>query len=131
MDITLTTPALIFPTVSLLMVAYTNRFNALSGRIRSLGREYRQEPDRQLAAQISILHKRVALIRSMQACGLFSLFACVLCILTLIMGQQLAAKIIFAASLLMLMISLALSLKEVLISVKALDMELTELVKKD
>lgn len=127
MDITLTTPALIFPTVSLLMVAYTNRFNALGARIRSLGKQYKDEPDHQLGKQIKILHNRVALIRNMQACGLTSLFCCVLCIFTLILGLQLISKIAFASSLFMLLISLALSFREVLISVTALDMELTDL----
>ncbi len=128
MDITLTTPALIFPTVSLLMVAYTNRFNALGARIRSLGKEYREKPDEHLVAQIKILRKRVALIRNMQACGLISLFTCVLCIFTLISGLMVVSKLTFAFSLVMMLISLTISLKEVLISVTALDLELNTML---
>ena len=129
MDITLTTPALIFPTVSLLMVAYTNRFNALGARIRNLGEQYRNKQDDQLKAQIDILRKRVVLIRNMQACGLSSLFFCLLCIFTLIVDQQLVSELTCAFSLLLMMTSLTISLREVLISVRALDMELNSLNK--
>ncbi|MCI5146381.1 MAG: DUF2721 domain-containing protein, partial [Candidatus Electrothrix sp. AR3] len=44
MDITLTSPALLFPAISLLLVAYTNRFKTISERIRSLHALYTTEP---------------------------------------------------------------------------------------
>jgi len=66
MEITLTTPALLFPAVSLLLVAYTNRFLALGSRIRSLHTQFKSTPDDLLEGQIIILRKRVVLIRNMQ-----------------------------------------------------------------
>ena len=78
MQISLTTPALLFPAVSLLLVAYTNRFLALGSRIRTLHAQYKSTPDNILSSQIIILKKRVVLIRNMQFLGVASLFLCVL-----------------------------------------------------
>jgi hypothetical protein len=96
MEITLTTPALLFPAVSLLLVAYTNRFLSLGSRIRSLHDKYKTNPDEVLSGQIVILKKRVVLIRNMQACGVGSLFLCVLCMFLLFGGKLFLGKIIFA-----------------------------------
>jgi len=80
MDITLTTPALVFPAVTFLLIAYTNRFLALGARIRNLHDRYRVNPDDVLLAQIEIMRRRVLLIRNMQACGVAAFsavwFAC-------------------------------------------------------
>jgi len=127
MEITLTTPAILFPAVSLLLVAYTNRFLALGGRIRNLNSIYKTNPDKILISQIENLRKRVYLIKNMQAFGVSSLFCCVFCMLLLFAQKIIIAKILFAASLILMMISLALSLREITISVKALDIELNNL----
>lgn len=127
MDITLTTPALLFPAISLLLVAYSNRFLAIGSRIRSLHSLYKAEKDILLAGQIKNLRKRVLLIRNMQALGVASLFCCVFCMFTLFAGKILLGKIIFGVSLLLLMGSLALSFQEILISVKALNLELSKM----
>ena len=129
MDITLTTPALLFPAISLLLVAYTNRFNTLGARIRSLHTLYKENPDRIIAGQIETLRKRVILIRNMQAFGVASLFSCVLCLFVLFAGKIMAGKIIFGTSLILMMISLAISFREIMISVNALSMELEGLEK--
>ncbi|MBU0482643.1 MAG: DUF2721 domain-containing protein [Proteobacteria bacterium] len=129
MDITLTTPALLFPAISLLLVAYTNRFNTLGGRIRTLHSQYRVHPDQIIAGQISSLRRRVILIRNMQAFGVASLFACVLCLFVLFAGKILAGKIIFACSLVLMMLSLLISFREILLSVQALDLELQDMQK--
>ena len=124
MDITLTTPALLFPAISLLLVAYTNRFNTIGGRIRSLHALYKENPDRIIAGQIETLRKRVILIRNMQAFGVASLFCCVLCLFVLFAGKIIAGKVIFGTSLILMMISLLISFREILISVNALNIEL-------
>lgn len=129
MEITLTTPALLFPAISLLLVAYTNRFNAISSRIRALHSQYKENPDEILAGQIGSLRKRVMLIRNMQGMGVASLFLCVVCMFTLFAGKILLGKIIFGISLLLMLVSLAHSLQEIFISVHALDIELRELQK--
>jgi len=129
MDITLTTPALLFPAISLLLVAYTNRFNTIGGRIRSLHALYKENPDDILSGQIESLRKRVYLIRNMQAFGVASLFFCVVCLFVLFAGKIFVGKIIFSFSLILMMISLGLSFREILLSVNALNLELSDMQK--
>jgi hypothetical protein len=129
MDLTLTTPALLFPAISLLLLAYTNRFLTLASLIRELHRSYKNNPEEIIIAQISNLRYRMELIRNMQICGVLSFFGCVLCMLTLFTGLILISKIIFGASLVLLMLSLALSLREVQVSVHALNYRLSDLEK--
>jgi len=127
MDLTLSTPALLFPAISLLLLAYTNRFLTLANLIRELHRSYKTNPEDIIIAQLSNLRYRVKLIRNMQIFGVSSFFCCVLCMLVLFAGQILAGKVIFGLSLLLLMISLAISLREVQISVDALNYRLSDL----
>jgi hypothetical protein len=129
MDLTLSTPALLFPAISLLLLSYTNRFLTLSNLIRELHRSYKTNPEDIIIAQLSNLRFRVKLIRNMQIFGVSSFFCCVLCMLVLFAGQILAGKVIFGLSLLLLMISLAISLREVQISVDALNYRLSDLEK--
>ena len=129
MEITLTTPALLFPAISLLLVAYTNRFVALGARIRTLHSIYKEEPDEMLARQIENLKRRLILIRNMQGCGVSSLFSCVVCMFALFGGFILAGKIIFGLSLVLMMASLGLSLREITISIDALNLELSDMQK--
>ena len=127
MEITLTTPALLFPAISLLMVAYTNRFNTIGARIRKLHSKYKDNKDDILVGQIESLRKRVHLIRNMQAFGVASLFSCVLCLFVIFAGKLLLGKILFCLSLILMMISLGLSFREILISVQALNLELSSM----
>ncbi|OVE75859.1 hypothetical protein BVX97_03370 [bacterium E08(2017)] len=129
MEITLTTPALLFPAISLLLVAYTNRFNTIAGRIRALHTQYKDNPDDIIVGQIESLKKRVLIIRNMQAFGVASLFSCVLCLFVLFSGQLLIGKAIFSFSLVCMMISLGLSFREILLSVQALNLELSDMKK--
>ncbi|MCX5869043.1 MAG: DUF2721 domain-containing protein [Deltaproteobacteria bacterium] len=124
MDITFTTPALLFPAVTFLLIAYTNRFLALGSRIRNLHDRYQKNPDAILFSQIKSLRRRVILIRNMQACGVAGLFCCVVCMLLLFLGWQFAGKILFAISLFLLLASLGISFREILLSVEALNLEL-------
>lgn len=127
MELTLTTPALLFPTISLLLLAYTNRFLAIANLIRGLHKEYRASHDETIMAQIRNLRTRVVLIRNMQALGILSLFLCVLCMFLLFGGWLVAGKIVFGLSLILLMVSLALSFGEIQISVRALKLQLSNL----
>ncbi|MBW2641653.1 MAG: DUF2721 domain-containing protein [Deltaproteobacteria bacterium] len=131
MEITLTTPALLFPAISLLLVAYTNRFNTIGGRIRTLHSQYKENPDDVLIGQIESLRKRVYIIKNMQAFGVASLFLCVLCLFVLFAGNVFIGKIIFSFSLMFMMISLGLSFREILLSVHALNIELSDMQKKN
>lgn len=129
MDLTLTSPALLFPAISLMLVAYTARFRTISERIRILHAQYSQTPTDIIVGQIRTLRKRVYLIRNMQACGVVSFFLCVLCLFTLFAGNLFFSKLIFVTSLVLMMISLIFSFWEVLLSVHALELQLSDIEK--
>jgi hypothetical protein len=125
MDISLTTPALLFPALSLLLLAYTNRFLGLSTVIRNLHADYRRAPDPNLLGQIDNLRYRVVLIRDMQIVGAASILGCVICMLVLFFGLNELGKVIFIISLILLVISLAISIRELQMSVGALELHLS------
>ena len=127
MTIDLTTPALLFSTISLLLLAYTNRFLALAAVIRALHCEYQKTPDPIAAAQITNLRKRVNLIRDMQTLGVASLLSCTVCMAMLFAGMVIVGKIIFAISLLLMVGSLTISLIEIRMSVGALNLQLSDM----
>ena len=127
MELGLTTPALLFPAISLLLLAYTNRFLTLANLIRELHRSYKANPEQIVLAQISNLRYRVMLIRNMQVYGIASFFLCVLCMFVLFTGQELAGKITFGVSLVALMVSLGISFREIQVSVDALNFRLSDL----
>lgn len=124
MDITITTPALLFPAVTFLLVAYTSRFLAINSRIRNLYERYQEKSDEVIIQQIFTLKKRVLLIRNMQACGVGGLFLCVFCMLVLFAGWITIGKLLFICSLLLFLASLAISLVEIFLSVDAISIEL-------
>ena len=131
MDITLTTPALLFPALSLLMLAYTNRFLTLSSIIRELYKLYQDTHDEIILGQISNLRYRVVLIRNMQIFGAVSILCCVVCMLVLFFGLVDLGKVIFIVSLVLLMISLTLSIRELQVSVGALNLQLSALEREE
>jgi len=124
---TLTTPALLFPAISLLLLAYTNRFLTLATLIRGLRARYVEAPSPHLLGQIKNLKRRVVLIRNMQALGSLGLLFAVVCMFALFAGQELVGRVIFGVSMLLLIASLALSVWEIQISVDALTLELGDL----
>ena len=130
MNIDLTTPALLFPAISLLLLAYTNRFLTLATIIRHFHQNYKEKPNIVLLGQIKNMRKRVHLIKHMQGIGVASLFLCVLCMFLLFSGQNELGKYVFGLSLIMLLISLILSLREIAISVDALELHLSDIEKK-
>ena len=127
MELTITTPALLFPTVSLVLLAYTNRFLAVAALIRKLASQYHEKKDKNLADQIRNLRLRLRLIRDMQMLSIFAIFLSVLCMFFLFSGEELIAKYIFGASLVSLLLSLGLSLWEIQISTRALAIQLRDI----
>lgn len=127
MDITLTTPALLFPAISLLLLAYTNRFLTLANLIRDLHARYKANPEDILMTQLASLRYRVILIRNMQAFGAASFFLCVATMLVLFAGQQEVGRWMFGASLVLLLVSLGISMREIQVSVDALNMRLSDI----
>ena len=129
MELDLTAPAVLFPAVSLLLLAYTNRFLALAALIRNLHDRYQKEPHELIAAQIGNLRYRVLLIRNMQDLGVLSLLLCVVCMFALFIGQTLLAKALFGISLVLMAGSLGLSVREIQVSVNALNLQLRDMEK--
>lgn len=128
MEISFTTPALLFPAISLLLLAYTNRYLAIANLIRKLHDEYmRGEKNHLLLKQIKILRSRINLVRQMQAFGVFSFLCCVITMYGVYMEWAQAIKIIFAISLLSLLASLFISLLEITQSTKALELEISDM----
>ena len=127
MELTLTTPALFFPAISLLLLAYTNRFLVLANLIRELHARYKKEPDEIIYRQIGNLRHRVILIKYMQAAGVASLLVCVVCMFVLFQGWLAAGEWLFGLSMALMVVSLALSLWEIWISVDALNLRLSDL----
>ncbi|MFN2260839.1 MAG: DUF2721 domain-containing protein [Psychroflexus sp.] len=127
MEISLTTPALLFPAISLLLLAYTNRFLTIAGLIRNLHQKFQDHPNDIIKAQISNLRKRVNLIKNMQLFGIVSLLLCVVSMFAIYETWQTIGSVIFGISLVLLMISLILSIIEIQISVKALNIQLSNI----
>ena len=123
----LTTPALLFSAISLLLLAFTNRFLSLAQLVRILHDDYMKNKDKRIYSQIKNIRKRLHLIRSTQVTGLASLMLCVLCMFLSYIHLQLAAEILFGIALLLLTTALALSIWEIQISVKALDLHLNDM----
>ncbi len=126
-DLTLTTPALLFPAISLLLLAYTSRFLTLASLMRELYARYKAQPDPRIKGQLANLRYRISIIRNMQIFGVASFFGCVLCMFVLFAGQVLLGKWIFGGSLILLLISLALSLREIQVSIDALTLQIHDL----
>lgn len=129
MQISINTPALLFPAITLLMLAYTNRFLALATLIRNLHAKYKQiHEDREIIQkQIKNLKRRLVLVKQMQAAGIVSFFLCVLAMLFIYFQLEHWATGSFGLSLVCLLLSLGLSLNEIVISTKALDIELKDM----
>lgn len=127
MEINVTTPALLFPAISLLLLAFTNRFLTLANLIRDLHSKYKIDHNEVYVGQIANLKYRIRLIRDMQAFGIASLLFCVVSMFALFAGWLEVGKWIFGFSLVLMMISLALSLREIQISVGALDLHLQDM----
>ena len=128
MEITFTTPALLFPAISLLLLAYTNRYLALANLIRKLHDEYmRGEKNHLLLKQIRILRVRINLVRQMQTLSVLSFLCCVITMYGVYMQWTLVIKYVFALSLISLLASLIISLVEITQSTKALELEISDM----
>ncbi len=123
----LTTPSLLFSAVSLILLAYTNRFISYAGVVRSLKEKHEKTHDPKDIAQINNLRKRLYLIRSMQILGILSLLFCVLSMFFIYVSWQIPAAWIFGIALLLLAASLCVCIWEINISVKALEIHLQDI----
>ena len=129
-ELTLTTPALLFSAISLIMLAYTNRFLAYAAVIRNLHDKYQIEKKSVLIAQIKNIRQRLYLTRSMQVFGITSLLFCVLTMFLIYIQLQIIAVWVFGLALILLIFSLAFLIWEIQISVKALEHHINDIEKK-
>jgi hypothetical protein len=127
MEFTLATPALLFSAISLLLLAYTNRFLTIAQLVRTLHAKYKEKPDTLIFGQIKNLRQRINLIRNMQIFGIGSLLLCVICMFLLYIEWIAFAEVLFGIALLLLIASLALSVWEIQISVRALNLHLSDI----
>ncbi len=126
-NFSINTPSLLFPAISLLMLAYTNRFLAISGIIRQLYEHHRNNPHENILRQLNNLKMRVWLIRYMQAFGISSLLLCIVSMVLISIEHANWAQILFVGSLILMVGSLVLCLLEVMVSDSALKILLADI----
>jgi len=121
---TITTPSLLFPAISLLLLAYTNRFVVLANVIRELSKRENASSQVLVRRQIDNLRLRIQVIRRMQVFGVLSFVLCTLSMFSLLLQWAVIGQLLFAISLVLLVLSLLFSLYEVNISTEAINIEL-------
>ncbi|WP_299116793.1 DUF2721 domain-containing protein [uncultured Winogradskyella sp.] len=126
-ELTLTTPALLFSAISLIMLAYTNRFLAYAAVIRNLSDKYLEKKEDSLIRQIDNLKLRLNLTRWMQIFGISSLLLCVLTMFLIYIDQHMLAVWVFGVALILLILSLAFLIREIQISTRALAHHLSDM----
>jgi len=131
MELTFQTPALLFPALSLLILAYTNKFLAIANLVRKLYSDHQEKPQQENIQQITSLRRRLNMIRWMQAAGLASIFFCVVTMVFVYFEMQLTAKILFVIALVLLMLSLVVSVLEMFLSADALNVLLSNIEELD
>lgn len=120
MELTISTPTLLFPASSLLFLAYTNRFLHLSALIRTLHQDFRSSHNPGIEAQLKNLRWRLSLIRGMQAFGVVSLIFCLASMGGFYFESEGLAKVLFGVALGLMAVSLLMALAEILLSGGAL-----------
>jgi hypothetical protein len=123
MNLNITDPAIMFSGISLLFLAYTNRYLALASVMRSLNKDLKKQDEKNRARQIENLHLRINLIKYMQAFAVISFLFCVFSMLTLFWESQFLGEVLFIMSLVTMIISLLISLTEILKSGESLKIE--------
>jgi len=129
MELTLGIPALLFPAISLTMLAYNARYLAIAALIRQLHDKFKETESSTIELQVKQLRKRLSIIKNMQAIAIISFLLAVISMFLIYIESTLAANIVFGISLFALMISLTLSLIEVQLSTKALSIQLRDIIK--
>ena len=124
MEFTITTPTILFPAVTVMLLVYTNRFISISNLIRDLKKQYDTEPSENIILQLNSLRRRVILMRNMQWLAVLTLFLSVISIFFIFENRQFEAKYIFIVGMISLIASLFLSLREIHLSIQALDIEM-------
>ena len=128
-ELTLVTPTFLFSAVSLILLAYTNRFLSYAQLVRTLKDKYMEDHSSLTHAQIMNLKKRLILTRNMQLFGVGSLLLCVATMFLIYIGLQIISVVMFGVALIFLIVSLALSVWEIVVSTKSLEIHLSDMGK--
>ncbi len=131
MDISINTPALLFPAISLVMLAYTNRYLAIATLARRLHDHQLQDNPERIRAQIRILRYRLRLVRQMQLFGVLSFLIALGSMYFIYSGNMDAAHFTFAASMIAFVVSLVLSLIEIWKSIESVELHLSDISEGD
>jgi len=132
MSIPITTPALLFPAIAILMLGYVNRYLGTASVIRALKKDYDTGYKRvNVVAQLKILQKRIELSRYMLEIGATALLAACLSMFLIFAEQQRGGEIAFGVSLIAMILSLFLSFYETLLSNKSLQIEIEDVYKQE
>lgn len=126
-ELTLITPTFMFSAISLIFLAYTNRFLSYAALVRELKNKYMEEPTAITRRQISNLRKRLKLIKRMQVFGIFSLLLCVATMFLIYINCPFIAAYVFGVALVCLIVSMSYSIWEIMISAKALELYLSDM----
>lgn len=126
-ELTLITPTFLFSAISLLLLAYTNRFLSYAQLVRTLKDKYVEDHSALTRAQIVNLRRRLSLTRNMQLMGVGSLLLCVVTMFLIYIGAHIFSAWVFGAALVLLIASLSLSVAEIRISAKSLEIYLSDM----
>ncbi|OIP84621.1 MAG: hypothetical protein AUK44_01995 [Porphyromonadaceae bacterium CG2_30_38_12] len=126
-ELTLITPTFLFSAISLLLLAYTNRFLSYAQLVRNLKDKYMDDHSAITRAQIMNLRRRLYLTKNMQLTGVASLLLCVATMFFIYIGMQSLSAYIFAIALVLLILSLTFVIAEIRISAKALEIYLSDM----
>jgi len=131
MEFSISTPALLFSAITILILAYTNRFLTLATLVRQHIALYKEDPDDSIMRQLKNFRQRIIVIKYTQIVGVLSFLFCVVSMFCIFLGWVIPAEIVFGTSLVLLFVSLLLSLHELFLSIGALDVEMQKVFKKD
>ena len=129
MELTLGIPALLFPAISLTMLAYNARYLAIAALIRQLHQKYQETESSSVGLQVRKLRKRLSIIKNMQAIAIISFLLAVITMFLIYIEIPFWANLVFGFSLFALIISLLLSFIEIQLSTKALSIQLEDMEK--
>jgi hypothetical protein len=131
MEFSISTPALLFSAITILILAYTNRFLTLATLVRQHIALYKEDPDDSIMRQLKNFRQRIIVIKYTQIVGVLSFLFCVVSMFCIFLGWVIPAEIVFGTSLVLLFVSLLLSLHELFLSIGALDVEMQKVFKRD
>jgi hypothetical protein len=118
-----TIPALVVPAISLLFLAYTNRFLGLTAVARHILKEHMLAPQPHWEVQLINIRRRLHLIRQMQLAGLASIILAALSMGAVVNGFDKLGQGIFVASLACFIGSMGICVHEIKLSIDAIEVE--------